>query len=383
MSSEEDFSLVVTPAEKSLEEVLASISVYKKKHEQLLQEQKDLIASRDDRRSLAQDFRRRTQKLTKDIELDKCRYAEQLEREKAKLDALKQDETELIQQIMYVKEAQIEEDSQIAHLKEQTDVFASVPERNVVFKGATGGPGNTPVFDMEPRIVYPMIGGTALITFEEEVVAKKILGMPEHQVDLGQDCRITVEARPVELMMPRVVEISSEVCPQRILISNLPKMDSERLLDQLEIHFSKSKNGGGEVDSCEIMSDSWTVVLTFVNNSIAKGLTDKEFHEVKLKNTKHRVRVTPFVNGNITNLETHMSVCPRTVLLTGIPDVMDQENLQDMLEIHFQKSSNGGGEIEAILYNPPGQEVSALFKAISQKEEEEEEEEDGEEEEEE
>lgn len=53
-----------------------------KKHEQLLQEQKDLIASRDDRRSLAQDFRRRTQKLTKDIELDKCRYAEQLEREK-------------------------------------------------------------------------------------------------------------------------------------------------------------------------------------------------------------------------------------------------------------------------------------------------------------
>lgn len=78
-----------------------------------------------------------------------------------------------------------------------------------------------------------------------------------------------------------------------------------------------------------------------------------------------------------------MSVCPRTVLLTGIPDVMDQENLQDMLEIHFQKSSNGGGEIEAILYNPPGQEVSSLFKAISQKEEEEEEEEDGEEEEEE
>lgn len=69
-----------------------------------------------------------------------------------------------------------------------------------------------------------------------------------------------------------VLQISSEVCPQRILISNLPKMDSERLLDQLEIHFSKSKNGGGEVDSCEIMSDSWTVVLTFVNNSSEQAL---------------------------------------------------------------------------------------------------------------
>lgn len=41
-------------------------------------------------------------------------------------------------------------------------------------------------------------------------MAKKILGMPEHQVDLGQDCRITVEARPVELMMPRVVEVQRD-----------------------------------------------------------------------------------------------------------------------------------------------------------------------------
>lgn len=38
-------------------------------------------------------------------------------------------------------------------------------------------------------------------------VAKKILGMMEHQVDLGQDCRITVVAKPVQLMMPSVVEV--------------------------------------------------------------------------------------------------------------------------------------------------------------------------------
>lgn len=28
--------------------------------------------------------------------------------------------------------------------------------------------GDTPAFDMKPRIVYPMEGGTALVTFEEE-----------------------------------------------------------------------------------------------------------------------------------------------------------------------------------------------------------------------
>lgn len=41
-------------------------------------------------------------------------------------------------------------------------------------------------------------------------------------------------------------------------------MDVETLLNKLEIHFSKRKNGGGEVDTCEMMLDSWTVVLTFV-----------------------------------------------------------------------------------------------------------------------
>lgn len=62
-----------------------------------------------------------------------------------------------------------------------------------------------------------------------------------------------------------------------------------------------------------------------------------------------------------------MTVCPRTVLLSGIPDIMEQETLQDLLEIHFQKSINGGGEILAILYNPLGQQASAVFDGSPQK----------------
>lgn len=44
---------------------------------------------------------------------------------------------------------------------------------------------------------------------------------------------------------------------------------------------------------------------------------------------------------------------------------MDRETLQDMLEIHFQKNGNGGGEIEAFLYNPVGQNTLALFGGVS------------------
>ncbi len=70
-----------------------------------------------------------------------------------------------------------------------------------------------------------------------------------------------------------VLQIDSDVCPRRILISNLPKMDTETLLNKLEIHFAKSRNLGGEVDECEMMPDSWTVVLTFVNDDGEQALS--------------------------------------------------------------------------------------------------------------
>lgn len=54
------------------------------------------------------------------------------------------------------------------------------------------------------------------------------------------------------------------MCPRRILVSNLPRMDEEMLLNKLEIHFSKKKNGGSEVEACELRRDTWAVVITFV-----------------------------------------------------------------------------------------------------------------------
>lgn len=49
------------------------------------------------------------------------------------------------------------------------------------------------------------------------------------------------------------------------------------------------------------------------------------------------------------------------MLLGGIQDVMDEEDLQDHLEIHFQKPSNYGGEVQAIKYVPAGKSLTAFF----------------------
>ncbi|CAK6968841.1 interferon-induced protein 35 [Scomber scombrus] len=372
MSSDEDFSLVTTPSEESLEGIQASINSFKKKYEQLLDEQKELNANREDLCEMKEKCKQRTEKIKVEIIKDKQSHVKNLANEKMKLAKLEQEEKELEEEIERVTAAVKDEKANNLHLKQEADVFAAVPEREVIFKGQTGKASNSQDYEMEAYIVYPMEGGTALITFEEEVVAKKILTTKKHQVDLGGDCSISVEAREVHLMVPELVEIDSQVCPRRILISNLPKMETDTLLNKLEIHFSKSKNGGGEVEECEMMSDSGTVVLTFVGNNIASGLTETEQHEVKLQQKKHKVRVTPFINGKITNVKTKMSVCPRTVLLTGIPVVMERDTLQDLLEIHFQKSTNGGGEIESFLYNPLGEETMAQFEAVPPKSEEEE-----------
>lgn len=55
------------------------------------------------------------------------------------------------------------------------------------------------------------------------------------------------------------------------------------------------------------------------------------------------------------------SRCPRTVLLSGIPDVLGEEPMRDALEIHFQKASRGGGEVDALAYVPLGQHGVAVF----------------------
>lgn len=63
-------------------------------------------------------------------------------------------------------------------------------------------------------------------------------------------------------------QMDTEVCSRRILVSNLPKkVREDLLLDKLEIHFAKSKNGGGEVEDSDMLHDSGNVVITFTENN--------------------------------------------------------------------------------------------------------------------
>lgn len=57
-------------------------------------------------------------------------------------------------------------------------------------------------------------------------------------------------------------------------MSDLPSLGiaEEALLDKLELFFSKTKNGGGEVESREFLDGSGQVVLTFVQDGGVWGM---------------------------------------------------------------------------------------------------------------
>ncbi|KAL4657814.1 interferon-induced 35 kDa protein [Arapaima gigas] len=365
MSSDEEFSLVTEKkldSLSSLEKIKQEIENYKVIFQQTLKDQEVFRCAINDQKRFAEEFYQRSIRLKEVLEEEKETRAESQKGVKEKMAALHMEASTLKMEVHSAKEELHQLEQLNKELKQQTEVSMAMPEKNVVFRGTLSKEGETCSFDMKPNILFPMEGGTALITFEEDEVAQNILSLMEHKVHLG-DCFIRLQAQAVQILEPCRIEMDTEVCPRRILVSNLPKkIEETRLLDKLEIHFSKTRNGGGEVEVVEILQDSGNVVVTFAQDNVAKCLTDRQRHEVDFGSGKKlKVHVTPFLNGEITNLQTCWSQSKRTVLLTGIPDIMEPEELQDLLEIHFQKTCNGGGEVDAFVYNPLGRRTLAIF----------------------
>ncbi|KAL4660533.1 interferon-induced 35 kDa protein-like [Arapaima gigas] len=347
----------------SLEKIKKEIEKYKDIYNKLLKDNKKLDKGKDETLNLATAFQQRYEHLKQLVQKEEQDQQQRKDDLKRRLTKVKNEESQLKGEEERLKEECCQIDQMESQLRQQTQVSTAVPEETIVFTGDISR--EEEVFSLKSEIVYPMDGGTAFITFEDEEVAQNILSMEMHDVLLG-NCHITLEAKPATFFMPSFVEMNTPICPNRILVSNLPKNltdDKESWVqDRLEVHFSKTRNGGGEVESVCILQDSRNVVIAFVDNNVAQGLVDKEYHEVQLPKKKHKVRVTPFLNGEIKNLQITVSASRRTVLLTGIPDVMEQDSMQDSLEFHFQKASNGGGEVDAIVFNPMGHRTLAVFK---------------------
>ncbi|XP_074018971.1 interferon-induced 35 kDa protein [Numenius arquata] len=336
----------------------------------LEQDQEKIQAAKEDVEQRTRELREEGELLHKNLEQQMCLNIDK-ERSCQMDFILAKEENNRLRQEKQMLKKKLEELRKRVVGEDLVMMLPALPEKKMVFKGLVTNKEDMNKLTLTPLIRYPLLGGSALVTFEKAEVAQGIVEAKEHTVELsfGEEleeldrCRVRVQAAPVDLLLPSALEISLTQSSRTILVSDLPHLGipDEVLLDKLELFFSKTKNGGGEVESREFLDDSGQVVLTFAQDGVAEPLIAKGHIQVLIGKGKYDLKISPCLSGDVANLQLQPCRCPRTVLLSGIPDVLGAEPMRDTLEIHFQKASRGGGEVDALAYVPAGQWGVAVF----------------------
>uniref|UniRef100_A0A8C7A2X7 N-myc and STAT interactor n=1 Tax=Nothoprocta perdicaria TaxID=30464 RepID=A0A8C7A2X7_NOTPE len=212
------------------------------------------------------------------------------------------------------------------------------------------------VFYVNTKIPFKLKKNEALLTFEEEEVAQRLTKMGEHTVNL--DSKITnVRVEPFALEMGIKFELHVTISGKTINVSEIPELSipDDWMRDKLELHFCKPEHGGGEIENLEYDKMSRRAVITFFRpegTHCSVLLMECPF----VVNGKiNLVSVSPSTEKHLEKLQVCSGISKKTILLKGIQETdEDEESVQDMIEIHFQKPSNGGGEIANIKYVSKG-----------------------------
>uniref|UniRef100_A0A673NI11 N-myc-interactor-like n=1 Tax=Sinocyclocheilus rhinocerous TaxID=307959 RepID=A0A673NI11_9TELE len=207
------------------------------------------------------------------------------------------------------------------------------------------------VFTVIQRPSFLLKGGQALITFEEEKVAEQILRLAKCSVACD---RAKMDVKPYALSLDPSVkfEVHIQVSKKSVRFCNAPPtLPEERMRDRLELSFSRASRGGGEVEKLEYHKDTGSGRVTFLSTGVAENLVHRGKFCVDA-GSDVVLDVLPLYEYQLRKFQTYSGAPGRTVLLGGIQALMDEEDLQDHLEIHFQKPSNYGGEVENIKYVP-------------------------------
>ncbi|XP_020041682.2 N-myc-interactor isoform X2 [Castor canadensis] len=204
-------------------------------------------------------------------------------------------------------------------------------------------------FQVSSQIPYELQNGQALITFEKEEVAQNIITMGKHHVQI-EDVNLEVTAQPVPLNPGVRFQVHVEVSTVKINVTGIPdELPEDQMRDKLELSFCRSRNGGGEVESVDYDKPSRSAVITFVEAGVVDKILKKKDYPLHINQRCHRVTVSPYIEKHLKKYQVFSGMAKRTVLLTGIKGIqMDEETVEDLIGIHFQRQKNGGGEVEVV-----------------------------------
>ncbi|XP_034042667.1 N-myc-interactor [Thalassophryne amazonica] len=251
-------------------------------------------------------------------------------------------------------------------LNKKFKISAALPAMEVNFSRQTtedDGDGDQfiqGVFAISQKPAVILKGGQALLTFEEEKVASQVLKIPKCSV-LYEETQLDVKPKRVSVEPTVKFELHLSVSRKELIVSDIPSsMSVEQTKDRLHINFSRPSRGGGEVENIEYDQNTGTGHITFLHPGVAESLALRGRYTVDLQSPVS-VHVGPVCKKQLRKFQTFCGVPKRTILLDEIRDFGDEEDLQDVLEIHFQKPSNYGGEIENIKYISKGKRLQAFF----------------------
>ncbi|NXT51396.1 NMI protein, partial [Pluvianellus socialis] len=207
------------------------------------------------------------------------------------------------------------------------------------------------------KIPFRLNPNQALLTFEDEEVAQRLIKMGKHTVNLDNQIA-DVSVKPFTLEMGIKFELHITISGKKIKVSEVPELPipEEWMRDKLELNFYKSDQGrGGEVESVKYDKQSRTAVITFLRPGATNGFVRCSKYPLFVNGRCYRLSVFPDTDVHLEKFQLYCGISKKTILLKGIQDMEDdEESVQDMIEIHFQKPSNSGGEIETIKYVSKG-----------------------------
>ncbi|NXO09809.1 NMI protein, partial [Oriolus oriolus] len=207
------------------------------------------------------------------------------------------------------------------------------------------------------KIPFRLNQNQALLTFENEEVAERLTKMSKHSVNLDNRTA-NVAVRPFELEMGLQFELHVTVSGKKINVSEIPELPIPKdwMRDKLELNFYKTEQGGGgEIENVTYDEESGTAVITFLKPGASYSFVGCTKYPFCAQGRCLKLSVSPDFDFHLKKFQPYCGVSKKTILLQGVPEVEeDEESVQDMIEIHFQKPSNGGGEIEKIKYISKG-----------------------------
>ncbi|NXT74939.1 NMI protein, partial [Zapornia atra] len=143
---------------------------------------------------------------------------------------------------------------------------------------------------------------------------------------------------------------------KKINVSEIPELPihEDWMRDKLELNFYKPAQGG-EVENVTYNSQSRTAVITFLRPGVTNSFVRCTKYPFLVNGRCYMLSVFPHHSVHVEKFQLYSGISKKTILLKGIKEIEDdEENVQDMLESHFQRPTNSGGEIESIKYVSKG-----------------------------